>query len=260
MTLREAATVCLVRDTHLGPEVLMVQRSDRARFMAGAWVFPGGVVDDSDAGPDALAAVRSSDDGLFPWLAAAMRELVEETGIWLTVSGAKVTDKRPSGPEIFSSTPVPFDGDALRYFSNWITPASLPIRFDTRFFVAEVPRRIEASVDGEELIEAAWIDPADAIARAESGDWLVAFPTRNTLQALRGHESAANLIAALTKDAEVAAVQPRLAVGDDWVRILLPSDEGFDEAGEGEDDPELLNRALAIAAAGGDVPAELHRA
>ncbi len=259
MTLREAATICLVRDANLGPEVLMVQRSDRARFMPGAWVFPGGVVDDSDAGPEAVAAVRASDDDLVPWLAAAMRELVEETGIWLTVNGAQVTDKRPDGPEIFSSTPAPFDGDALRYFANWITPASLPIRFDTRFFVVDVPRGIEALVDGKELIDAAWIDPADAIERAESGDWLVAFPTRNTLQALSGHESAANLIAALTEDAEVTAVQPRLAVGDDWVRILLPGDEGFDEAGEAEHDPELLTRALAIAAVGGDVPAELHR-
>lgn len=258
MTLREAATICLVRDADLGPEVLMVQRSDRARFMPAAWVFPGGAVDESDAGPEALAAVRSSDDDLFPWLAAAMRELVEETGIWLTVNGAQVTDKRPNGPEVFSSTSAPFDGDALRYFANWITPAPLPIRFDTRFFVVDVPRRIEALVDGKELIDAAWIDPADATGRAKSGDWVVAFPTRNTLQALSGHESVANLIAALTKDAEVTAVQPRLVVGDDWVRILLPSDEGFDEAAEAEHDPELLTRALAIAAVGGDVPAELH--
>ncbi len=257
MTLREAATICLVRDANLGPEVLMVQRSDRARFMPDAWVFPGGVVDDSDAGPEAFAAVRTSDEGQLPWLAAAMRELVEETGIWLTVNGAQVTDKRPDGPEIFSSTLAPLDGDALRYFANWITPAPLPIRFDTRFFVVDVPRGIEALVDGKELIDAAWIDPADAIERAESGDWLVAFPTRNTLQALSGHQSAANLIAALTEDAEVTAVQPRLSVGDNWVRILLPSDEGFEEAGEAEHDPDLLTRALAIAAGGGDVPAEL---
>ena len=47
-----------------------------------------------------------------------MRELVEETGIWLTVNGAQVTDRRPDGPEIFSSTLAPFDGDALRYFAN----------------------------------------------------------------------------------------------------------------------------------------------
>ena len=62
MTLREAATICLVRDANLGPEVLMVQRSDRARFMPDAWVFPGGVVDDGDASPEAFAAVRTSDD------------------------------------------------------------------------------------------------------------------------------------------------------------------------------------------------------
>ncbi|GMQ85533.1 MAG: hypothetical protein BMS9Abin07_1100 [Acidimicrobiia bacterium] len=259
MTLREAATACLVRDARLGPEVLMVRRSDRASFMGGAWVFPGGAVDDGDAGPDALAAVRSSDDDLFRWLAAALRELVEETGIWLTVNGVTVTAKRPYGLEVFGAAPAPFDGDALRYFANWITPAPLPIRFDTRFFVTEVPPRVEALVDGKELVEAAWIAPAEAIERAESGGWLVAFPTRKTLWTLSGHETAAKLIAELTV-VEVASVQPRLAVGEDWVRILLPGEEGFDEAGDGEHDPDLLTRALAIAAAGGDVPAEMHGA
>jgi 8-oxo-dGTP pyrophosphatase MutT (NUDIX family) len=233
----------------------MVQRPDSARFMGGAWVFPGGALDDFDAD----AEIHGGDDGLTAWRAAALRELVEETGIWLTVDGTEVTNKRPVGAAVFDAAPAMLDANALHYFANWITPAPLPIRFDTKFFVAEVPRRIEALVDGKELVDATWTDPGDALERADSGDWLVAFPTRNTLEELRGHDSVAALIEALRGSGEIPAIQPRLVVLEGEVRILLPTEPGFEAAGADEDDPELLARALAVADAGGEVPAELRR-
>ena len=49
---RPAATLILLRHggrhSELGLEALMVQRNPAARFMPGAWVFPGGAVDDAD--------------------------------------------------------------------------------------------------------------------------------------------------------------------------------------------------------------------
>lgn len=257
MTLRDAATICLVRAAHHGPEVLMVQRPQTARFMGSAWVYPGGAVDESDSGPEAAAAVQTTDEELAAWRTAGLRELVEETGIWLTVDGAQVTDKRPDGVNVFAAAPAVLDGDALHYFANWITPAPLPIRFDTKFFIAEVPRRIEALVDGKEIVDAAWIDPVDALERAEAGDWLIGFPTRNTLQYLSGHDSVASLIERVAGAGAVEPIQPRLAVGENTVQILLPTDPGFDEAGAGDDDPELLAKAMAVADAGGEVPAEM---
>ena len=110
-------------------------------------VFPGGALDDSDAEAD----IHGGDDGLTAWRAAALRELVEETGIWLTIDGADVTDTRPDGAEVFDAAPALLDADALQYFANWITPAPLPIRFDTKFFVAEVGRRIELPEEGAQL-------------------------------------------------------------------------------------------------------------
>jgi 8-oxo-dGTP pyrophosphatase MutT (NUDIX family) len=249
VTLRDAATVCLLRAAHHGPEVLMVQRPETAEFMGGAWVFPGGAVDDID----------NDREGLWPLQAAALRELVEETGIWLSNDGEQVTEKRPRGAAVFESAPVPLDGERLRFFANWITPAPLPIRFDTRFFLTEVSRRVEALVDGKELVDAAWLDPAAALERGETGDWLIAFPTGRVLELLAGHETISALIETLPDPANVEAIQPRLSVGDDSVRLLLPTDPGFDQAGAHEDDPGLLARAIAVAGAGGDVPAELRR-
>src|SRR5947209_8227384 len=58
---RLAATVILLRDAGDGFEVLLVKRNPRARFMGGAWVFPGGALHPEDGEGDAglrVAAVR----------------------------------------------------------------------------------------------------------------------------------------------------------------------------------------------------------
>ncbi|MEZ5288614.1 MAG: hypothetical protein R2712_28165 [Vicinamibacterales bacterium] len=52
---RPASTVVVLRAAGTAYEVLLVRRNDRVAFMAGAFVFPGGRVDDDDRGatPDA---------------------------------------------------------------------------------------------------------------------------------------------------------------------------------------------------------------
>ena len=68
---RPAGTVILLRGGDSALEVLLVQRNPNARFMGGAWVFPGGAVDRHEGHGD--QALR----------AAAVRELEEEAGISL---------------------------------------------------------------------------------------------------------------------------------------------------------------------------------
>src|SRR5690606_37033423 len=91
--IRPASSVMLVRDAALGLEVFTLQRVTQMAFAAGMTVFPGGGVDPLDAddaipwaGPGAAwwaerlrldAAVARGQ------VAAAVRELYEETGVLL---------------------------------------------------------------------------------------------------------------------------------------------------------------------------------
>ena len=58
--LLKAATVLLLRDGPTGLEVLMTRRSTTASFAPGAYVFPGGGIDETDAQSHALAKRRST--------------------------------------------------------------------------------------------------------------------------------------------------------------------------------------------------------
>jgi 8-oxo-dGTP pyrophosphatase MutT (NUDIX family) len=251
-SLRRASTVCVVRESN-GVEVLMVRRPLTARFMPGVWVFPGGAVDaqDEDAPPSFGGSHPGSE-----WRVAALRELIEETGLWLTSAGPR---SAPLAKDVFSvveDSDFVLDPDSLIYFSNWITPAVFPIRFDTRFFLAVVDPDSEARVDGDELIDLAWVTPSAALEREKSREWSIAFPTRKTLELLASEPTVGALASKLGAIDVVPPVEPRLYVGDHEAQILMPDEAGFDDAGPAQSDPTILQRLSAVVAGGGRVPAE----
>ena len=187
---RPASTVILLRGGAERLEVLLVQRNPSARFMGGAWVFPGGAVSDDDgAGQDAHRA-------------AALRELSEETGIAIA------------------------SPDSLTPFSRWITPAEVKTRFDTWFYLAEAPDT-EPTVDGSEIVDARWYAPSDALAAGERGELFLVFPTIRQLEQISGFGSAAELLVH-ARGREVVPVQPRVVVSGETARIVLPGEPGYD--------------------------------
>lgn len=252
--LRRASTVCLVRE-RASVEVLMVQRPHTARFMPGVWVFPGGVVDEDDAS----YAIEHGFDRSADWEVAALRELAEETGVWVTSGGTMSFPIADDVLEAVTSSPYELGVGHLTYFSNWVTPAVFPIRFDTRFFLTVESGEVDATFNSDELIGVDWVAPHEAIERENRGEWDVAFPTRRTLELLGAVPSVALLVDMLDALAPIPPIEPRLHVGEDNARILMPDDPGFDAAGPSQSDPSILDRLGSVIAHGGRVPAEFKR-
>jgi 8-oxo-dGTP pyrophosphatase MutT (NUDIX family) len=188
---RPAATVLLLRGGGDALEVLLVRRTPRARFMAGAWVFPGGAVDPADgAGQAGLRA-------------AAIRELREEAGIELEPACELIA------------------------FSNWVTPERVTIRFDTWFYLAVVPEGQTPQVDGREIVEARWLTPEAALAAAGRGELTIVFPTRRHLERIAGYRSVSELLAD-ARGMTVTPVQPRVIGSGEQARIVLPGEPGYE--------------------------------
>jgi 8-oxo-dGTP pyrophosphatase MutT (NUDIX family) len=187
---RPAATIILLRGGPEGLEILLVKRNPDARFMGGAWVFPGGALTEADGAGD--LAHR----------AAALRELGEEAGILV------------ENPECL----VPF--------SRWITPAQVKIRFDTWFYLALAPEGAHATADGSEVVDARWYAPSRALAEAAEGKLLLVFPTVKHLEQLCGFHSAQSLLEH-ARDREVRPVEPQVVFGGETARIVLPGEAGY---------------------------------
>lgn len=190
---RQAATIILLRGGAQALEVLLVQRNPAQRFMGGAWVFPGGAVDAHEG------------EGETAHRAAAVRELAEEAA----VSGV--------------------DPDSLVRFSRWITPPQVKVRFDTHFFLAPAPEGAAPAVDGAECVDLGWFTPKDALERHRAGELLLVFPTIKHLEQLSAFPSADALLA-FASGREVVPVEPRVVMGGEHARILLPGEPGYDDA------------------------------
>jgi 8-oxo-dGTP pyrophosphatase MutT (NUDIX family) len=161
--------------------------------MGGAWVFPGGAVDAGEgSGEEAHRA-------------AAVRELEEEAAI------------------------TGVDPTALVRFSQWITPPQVKVRFDTHFFLAPAPEGAEPRVDGGECVALGWFTPHAALEAHRAGELLLVFPTIKHLEQLSSFGSATELLD-FARGREVVAVEPRVVMGGEQARILLPGEPGYEDA------------------------------
>jgi 8-oxo-dGTP pyrophosphatase MutT (NUDIX family) len=270
--LRDAATVILVRDAPdvAGIEVFMLRRNLRSDFVGGAWVFPGGGVDDHDRHGDLGAVCRGRSDadasrqlgapggGLAFWV-AAIRESFEEAGILLARDsrGRMVDFSDPAVDDRFRAHRRAVDRgerrlvdvcheeglelavDALAYFAHWITPEGAVRRYDTRFFVAAPPAGQVPLHDDREVVAHCWIRPSEALARHRAGHFDLIMPTLRTLMTLERFESAAAVLDAATAVERAAGragqpgvptVLPKVVEHGAGYRILLPGDPGYTDA------------------------------
>lgn len=237
---RPAATMVLARPGGDGGiELLFLRRPDSSRFAAGAYVFPGGVIDPEDGeagiggrlGPGAPDAER-------PALVAALREGFEETGI-LPADGdpprpalRRARDRLLGGATDFGTIvrelDARFTGLEAAYFARWVTPARLSRRYDARFFLVR-HRGGEPEPRPEEHTGATWLPPSEALRRFDAGGFPLLYPTRRTVAALDDFRTLSEAMDAFRRR-RVEPVRPRLRVEGESVTPVLPGEAGYEEA------------------------------
>ena len=213
----------------------MVRRASGSAFVGGAYVFPGGAVDDEDRSDLARHAVSGIEDPeMLPWAAAALREAAEEAGV-LVMSTPDPDLLDLHGADFYEALVAAdrtLEGGRLAYLSNWVTPAGEPRRFDTRFFLAEVDPGTNARPDGHEVTETTWITPVGALERAREGEWFMIPPTILTLRTLARFETPGEAVAFAGSQDQVPRIEPKLVVGENGsIRILMPGQAGYEDPG-----------------------------
>lgn len=171
-------------------EVLLLKRTEKAKFMPGVWVFPGGAVDPEDG------------EGEAGYRVCAVRELAEEAGVELPVD------------------------EELVLFSRWITPEVVSRRFDAWFFLALAPAHSPPEPDGVETTEAGWFEPQAALEAQAGGELVLAFPTVRQLEALLPFATSREALDAY-RDREVEPILPKVLGTLDEHRVVLPGDPDY---------------------------------
>lgn len=252
---RSSATLVLVRESPAGPEVLLLRRAERGDHNSGAWVFPGGLVDEGDQASAGCCTGVSADEadarlgverGGLAYYVAAVRECFEECGVLLArsadgtpVSAAQVAVLDAArGPLHRGETTLPalcaehglsLALDELAYYAHWRTPVGIPKRFDTRFFAALAPAGQRALHDAAETVEHRWLRPAEVL--ADPAGYKMLTPTLGTLKLIAAHPSAAAFLAWARQPREVPLTQPRLGSGSQGKRPVLPEEPAWAELG-----------------------------
>jgi len=237
--LREAASVILLRraepGSEAGFEVFLLRRHRQAKFMASAFVFPGG---GAESGEDARTA--------------AARELFEEAGVLLardSGDGAETLQvqtqeglrKRILGGAnaamALAKAGLEWSTDALVPWSHWITPSIEPKRFSARFYVCELPSGQVPSFDDIETVDQVWVRPADALARA--GELQLPPPQVRTCWELAQLPTVEAVVAeGRARAEEPHPILPRLLAGTGGPPcLLLPWDPAYLDGGTGDSAP-----------------------
>jgi 8-oxo-dGTP pyrophosphatase MutT (NUDIX family) len=226
-TPQDAAMLVLIRDCPGAgsmPEVLLVKRPADDALHAGAYAFPGGMLEPDDSIPPALAlsreftaaeaAVRIPDvepaSRLLGLWIAALRETFETAGILLARYGdgrlwepnandlqvlarqrQALQQGRTNFPNMMHDLERALATDLLIYFAHGITPEGRPQRFSTRFFLAHMPSGVSPLPDQSEGIEQLWVTPEEMLQQHANGTLALLSGATHILQILKPFPSAA---------------------------------------------------------------------
>ncbi len=226
--IRAAATVLPVRERD-GLEVCLLRRNADSTWVAGLALFPGGAVDARDDASELREHLELPDaelaGGVAPWV-AALREMYEEIGVllatdptgdwaWRDATRAEQIARRRAAvaaeehdlAAVLASQGLRLRVDHLRFFAHWVTPPGQARRYDTRFYLAQVPGDAPVQADGTEIVAAEWVTPPEAIARHEEGTLPMLPPTLAALHWLAQYPTVEEALAG----ADALGAVPRIA-------------------------------------------------
>jgi glyoxylase-like metal-dependent hydrolase (beta-lactamase superfamily II)/8-oxo-dGTP pyrophosphatase MutT (NUDIX family) len=244
LTPRPAATLILLRDAAGGPQVLMLQRTQSAAFLGGAYVFPGGSL---DAGDEKLVGrVRGSnvemrvlEPPVAYWI-AAIRECFEEAGVLLAcdAQGQLISAQRAANLldyrkrpfiELLERQDLYLPAGELAYYGHWVTAPGRARRFDTRFFVAIAPEGQQGSHDAGETVHHMWISPREALERGQRGEIELVHATQDSLKDLGRFGSALEALQYVRGLKEIEVNRACLAQGKEGEKIIRRTDPQYHE-------------------------------
>lgn len=250
--IRDAASVVLIRDAEDGPEAFTMTRASTMAFSAGATVFPGGGADSRDDLPDAAfaevdlpgwaRAFQDDESAVRRLLVTAVRETFEECGVLLarTEDGDSVDPRdfdaarqsleahETSLGDVFAAHGLQPDFSLLRPFARWTTPVDQSRRYDTRFFLAALPRGQEAVHTTGEAVATRWMGAARAVELFRAGETDLMPPTWSQFRSLSGWSSVAEALAATGRDGEpVPRVQPSIVPDSRPRRVRFPHEQEY---------------------------------
>jgi 8-oxo-dGTP pyrophosphatase MutT (NUDIX family) len=250
--IRPAATVILIREKAGKLQVYLMKRSSKSAFMAEKFVFPGGKLDSHDQLINIFSnncdlkrnEIRArfgpelSDKLALAYCVAAIRETLEEAGVFLARTiGTPVTDLAQINNLRLTAN---LDKDwlvrlvekehwclsisALSSWSHWITPADMKHRFDTRFFLTEMPAGQNCRPDARETVHGLWLNPEEALAANISGEVSLSPPTLVSLHELLNYPNLEGLRIEIAQRSWGQPIQPRLVPLPEGAVIIEPWD------------------------------------
>lgn len=186
---KDASAVILLKNG----EVFLAQRNPKLSFLGGWHAFPGGK---TDAGDTEIAVRNLKNESLQRFIVGAVRETFEETGILLVRGGDKMTkgqrlsllddliSGRSSFAEILAHWELWIEAEDFVYTGYWTTPQFSPVRFKTRFFMANCPSKQHFAVEGE-LVGGHFLAPQTALEKWSKGEILISPPVLIALKELQ---------------------------------------------------------------------------
>ena len=188
-TPRDASAIILIKDG----KVLWAQRNPQLKFLGGWHAFPGGKTENSDA---EIEVKNCEDVDLKQFIVSAVRECFEEVGVLIVRNGEKLTkgqraslhddliSGRSTFAEILAHWNLWIDAADFLYTGFWTTPQFSPVRFKTRFFIANCPDKQTPYAAISEMLTPEFITPQDALVRWKNSEVLISPPVLITLRTL----------------------------------------------------------------------------